>query len=113
MNPRQLTLSITVAVMMGAAAGAQTAQSPQQPAGTPAAPAQPARANRPPPPTRDPNTPGYVKATALPDGAVPAADAYGNFIIGPPYTPAAEMTVQAGVPQGTVHNFTMESTDSK
>ena len=82
----------------------QTAAPPQQPAATTPAP-QPARANRPPPPTRDPNTPGYVKATRLPDGAVPPADAYGNFIIGPTYKPAPEMTVQPGVPQGTVHNF--------
>jgi enterochelin esterase-like enzyme len=69
--------------------------------------------NRPTPPTRDPHTPGYVAATELPDGAVPRADAYGNFIIGPTHNPAPEMTVQPGVPQGTVHNFTMSSADSK
>ena len=50
---------------------------------TPAAPA-PAR---PTPPTRDPHTPGYVTAKELPDGAVPPADADGNFIIGPTHTP--------------------------
>ncbi len=44
---------------------------------------------------------------------LPAANADGNFIIGPTHTPAAEMTVQTGVPQGTVFEFTMESTDSK
>jgi enterochelin esterase-like enzyme len=107
------TFVILVAVMAGfVAASAQTPQAPQAPGATTPAP-QPARANRPPPPTRDPNTPGYVKATHLPDGAVPPADAYGNFVIGPTYTPAPEMTVQPGVPQGTVHNFTMESKDSK
>jgi enterochelin esterase-like enzyme len=106
-------LAIVIAVMAGAiAAPAHTPQAPQQPAATTPAP-QPTRANRPPPPTRDPNTPGYVKATHLPDGAGPPADAYGNFVIGPPYTPAPEMAVQQGVPQGTVHNFTMESKDSK
>jgi enterochelin esterase family protein len=113
MNPMQLTIAITVAVMTGAFAGAPTAQAPQQPAGAPAAPAQPARANRPPPPTRDPNTPGYVKATALPDGQIPRADALGNFIIGPTYTPAPEMQGDPAVLEGTVHTFTMESTDSK
>src|SRR5688572_29957633 len=113
MNPKHLTIAITVAVMTGAAAGAQTAQAPQLPAGAPAAPAQPARANRPPPPTRDPNTPGYVKATALPDGQIPRADALGNFIIGPTYTPAPEMQGDPAVLEGTVHTFTMESTDSK
>ena len=68
---------------------------------------------RPAPPTRDPNTPGYVTAKELPDGAVPPADADGNFIIGPTHNPAPEMTVQEGVPQGTVFDFTMNSTDSK
>jgi enterochelin esterase family protein len=70
-------------------------------------------ATRPVPPTRDPNTPGYVQAKELPDGAVPPADANGNFIIGPTHNPAAETTVQESVPQGTVYNFTMSSADSK
>ena len=70
-------------------------------------------ATRPVPPTRDPNTPGYVQAKELPDGAVPPADADGNFIIGPTHNPAVETTVQEGVPQGTVFNFTMSSAESK
>src|SRR5438128_3617075 len=70
-------------------------------------------ATRPVPPTRDPNTPGYVQAKELPDGAVPPADADGNFIIGPTHNPAPEMTVQEGVPQGTVYTFTMSSADGK
>jgi enterochelin esterase-like enzyme len=68
---------------------------------------------RPTPPTRDPHTPGYVKARELPDGAVPPATADGNFIIGPTHNPAPEMQVQSGVPQGTIYEFTMSSTDSK
>jgi iron(III)-enterobactin esterase len=108
-----ISLTIVVAMMAGIVpAAAQTpAAPPQQPAV--ATPAPPARATRPPPPTRDPNTPGYVKATELPDGAVPSVNAYGNFIIGPTYAPAPEMTVQPSVPQGMVHKFTMESKDSK
>jgi len=78
----------------------------------PPATAQPA-ASRPTPPTRDPSSPGYVTAKELPDGAVPQADVDGNFIIGPTHNPAPEMTVQADVPQGTVHTFTMSSADSK
>jgi enterochelin esterase-like enzyme len=54
-----------------------------------------------------------VEAKELPDGAVPPAHEDGNFIIGPTHTPAPEMTVRDDVPHGTVHNFTMESTDSK
>jgi hypothetical protein len=68
---------------------------------------------RPTPPTRDPNTPGYVAAKELPDGAVPPADADGNFILGPNHNRAPEMTAQAGVPQGTVHDFTLSSADSR
>jgi enterochelin esterase-like enzyme len=82
----------------------------QAPAAAPAAPARPAR---PPAPARDPNTPGYVKAKDLPDGANAPVKEDGDFILGPTHNPAAEMTVQEGVPQGTVYDFTMESTDSK
>ena len=65
------------------------------------------------PPIRDPNTPGYVTARELPDGTNAPVDADGNFIIGPTHVRAPEMTVQEGVPQGTVYNFTMNSADSK
>ena len=77
------------------------------------APAAPARPPRPVPPTRDPKTPGYVQAKDLPDGSVPSPKEDGNFLIGPTHTPAPEMAVMEGVPQGMVYNFTMESTDSK
>ncbi len=77
--------------------------------------AQAATANpiRPEAPTRDPHTPGYVAATELPDGAVPAADADGNFILGPTHTPAPEMVAGDATPHGTVVEFTMSSADSK
>ena len=65
------------------------------------------------PPTRDPNTPGYVAAQELPDGAVPPADGEGNFIIGPTHNAAPEMTPLEGMPQGTIVDFTMNSTDGK
>ena len=64
-------------------------------------------------PTRDPNTPGYVTAKDLPDGANAPANIDGNFILGPTHTAAPEMTAQEGVPQGSVYDFTMESADSK
>jgi enterochelin esterase family protein len=86
---------------------AQTSAPPQPQAQTTAP------APRPAPPTRDPNSPGYVTAKELPDGTVPPPDADGNFIIGPTHVPAPEMTVQDGVPQGTIYNFTMSSADSK
>ncbi|MGH9772129.1 MAG: alpha/beta hydrolase [Candidatus Acidiferrales bacterium] len=68
---------------------------------------------RPTPPTRDPHSPGFVQAKELPDGAVPPANADGNFIIGPTHDPAPEMSVHAGVPKGTVYTFTMSSADSR
>ena len=72
-----------------------------------------ARPKRPTPPARDPNTPSYVTAKELPDGANPQPDMDGNFIIGPTHKRAPEMTSQEGVPQGKVYNFTMNSADSK
>ncbi|MEO8051512.1 MAG: alpha/beta hydrolase-fold protein [Acidobacteriota bacterium] len=81
----------------------------QAPAASPVAAPRP----RPTPPTRDPHTSGYVAAKELPDGANAPADADGNFILGPTHSPAPEMTVTEGVPQGTVYEFTMESADSK
>ena len=69
-----------------------------------AAPA-PSAAARPGPPARDPNTPGYVTAKELPDGAIPPPNADGNFIIGPTHNRAPEMTAHEGVPQGTVFDI--------
>ena len=79
----------------------------------PTAPPVTTRPARPTPPTRDPNTPGFVTATVLPDGANAPADADGNFILGPTHKRAPEMTAKEGVPQGAVFDFTMNSTDSK
>ncbi|MGD1085292.1 MAG: alpha/beta hydrolase-fold protein [Verrucomicrobiota bacterium] len=79
---------------------------------SPPPPATP-RQTRPTPPARDPNTPGYVAAKELPDGANPPAGADGNFIIGPTHQRAPEMTAREGVPQGAVYNFTMSSAGSK
>jgi len=37
----------------------------------------------------------------------------GDFVLGPDYTNAPELTVREGVPQGTIHHFVMDSADSK
>src|SRR5271168_1769646 len=102
MRAPRMTTALWIFSAMLLAAGAR-AQAP--PAAPPLA--------RPVPPTRDPNTPGYVTAKELPDGANAPADADGNFIIGPTHNRAPEMTAQEGVPQGTVVTFTMRSEDSK
>ena len=99
-----------------AAVGAAIAQTPLTLQSTPAPQSQPpaaTRSPRPVPSARDPNTPGYVAAKELPDGANAPANADGNFILGPTHNPAPETAVQESVPQGTVVEFTMSSADSK
>src|SRR5689334_2742748 len=63
-------------------------------------------------PIRDPHTPGYVSATQLPDGAIPAPTADGNFIIGPTHNPAPGMAAP-DLTNGSIVEFTMNSADSK
>jgi enterochelin esterase-like enzyme len=117
MHTTRLTTALILAlVILALATGYMPAiaQAPATPTATPPAqtPAQ-TPPPRPTPPTRDPHTPGYVTATELPDGAVPPADADGNFIVGPTHAPAPETMVQEGVPQGSICNLTMNSSDSK
>ena len=64
------------------------------------------------PPTRDPKSANYPRATELPDGTLPPAGAEGNFIIGPTHNPAPETIAKDGVPKGTTISFTMSSKDS-
>ena len=49
------------------------------------------------------------------DTNLPPANAHGDTesTIGPTYTNAPELTVKAGVPKGTIHEFTMHSEESK
>ncbi len=81
--------------------------------------------NTPPtPPTRAANGPGAPKWIVV--GAQPAssepraaagksapADRNGDFLIGPDYVPAPELTAVHGVAQGSVQQFTMQSQDSQ
>ena len=48
---------------------------------------------------------------AAPGANPPLVD--GNFLVGPTYVSAPELTVVAGVPEGKVEQFSMESTNSK
>ena len=95
---------LKVALLMGVAIAPSCSIAQAPPTAPPA---------RPTPPTRDPHSPGYVTAKELPDGAVPPANADGNFIIGPTHNPAPEMSPPPGTPQGTIVEFTMSSADSK
>jgi enterochelin esterase-like enzyme len=64
-------------------------------------------------PTRDPHTPGYVKAAELPDGTQPAPNKNGNFIIGPTHTAAPETADPNRTLDRSIVEFTMNSEDSK
>lgn len=64
------------------------------------------------PPTRDPKSPHYPRATELPDKTLPPVGAEGNFIIGPTHDPAPETVAKDGVPKGTTTSFQMFSKDS-
>src|SRR3954466_7110408 len=105
--------SIAFLISLAAVVYPTSAQTPVQPPTPPPAATAAQRPPRPPSPTRDPHTPGYVEAKTLPDGANAPLKEDGNFILGPTHNPAPEVTVQEGVPQGEIFNFTMESTDSK
>src|SRR4051812_5594538 len=98
-------------------------------------------ATRTPPPTRlptEPGTPALIpagpnaealaraarhKAASAGDaaanpkeatpGANPPVNAEGDFLIGPVYVEAPELKVAAGVPEGKIKQFSMESTNSK
>ena len=100
-----------------------------------------AAADRKPPPTRlptEPGTPALIPAgpnaealakaaqkkspsaedaAANPKEATPGANppltVEGNFLIGPTYVQAPEMSAPAGVPEGRVQQFNMDSTNSK
>ena len=112
------TTSLSIVVAIGLTTGgnpamAQSAGATSTATASPAPAPSPTLTPRPTPPTRDPNTPGYVTAKELPDGAVPSADVDGNFIIGPTHNPAPETIVQHSAPQGTIIDFAMSSADSR
>jgi enterochelin esterase family protein len=77
---------------------------------TPVTPPAPVR---PTPPTRAPDTPGFVPAKDLPDGVLPPADQDGNFILGSTHAPAPQTVVKMDIPQGDVTEFVLNSADSK
>jgi len=51
--------------------------------------------------------------TEAASGANPPPNFDGNFLIGPSYVPAPELSMTAGVPQGKLEQFSMDSVDSK
>lgn len=95
------------------------ADAPKSDAPKPAAPKSQSPAPRPParpqPPARPFDAPGAPPFTRLDGkpGAMPPLDAVGDFVIGPEYAAAAETKAVAGVPQGKVVQFSIDSKDCK
>lgn len=66
------------------------------------------------PPARPADAPGAPKWTVIAGaGRNAPVDAEGDFLIGPDYLPAPELTPVDGVPQGRVEQFLMKSADSR
>jgi enterochelin esterase family protein len=77
------------------------------------------------PPTRSPTAPGTPALTPVgmksgdtgvlrgAPGVNPPIDTEGDFLIGPDYLPAPELTPVEGVAKGKIETFTMNSADSK
>ena len=68
-----------------------------------------------------PNPPKAVRISALAlllffaacgSGMAETGEGDGRFVISPPYTPAPEVVPNYEIPQGTLHEFTMNSADS-
>ncbi len=78
---------------------------------TPAPRARPPAAPRPAPPTRAVDGPDAPPFTKIQSGNAPLVE--GDFVIGPAYSPAPELTVRRGVPVGKVMQLTLHSKTSK
>src|ERR1019366_235547 len=65
------------------------------------------------PPVRKFDDPGSPPFKVLKTGENPPLDAAGNYVMGPEYKPASERKVVAGVPQGKVKQFTIDSKETK
>ncbi|TWT89360.1 alpha/beta hydrolase [Neorhodopirellula pilleata] len=57
-------------------------------------------------------SPPFVRLDDGP-GMNPPLDANGNFLVGPEYLPAPELSVVAGVPKGRIEQFTIDSKDTE
>ncbi len=108
--PAPLALSILAGIVFSSVAGIVRPM-----LGQAAAPAVPSsqHSERLAPPTRDPKTPGYVTAKELPDGAVPPSHRGWKLCHWSHSQSSPEMSSESTLANGTVIEFTMNSSDSK
>jgi enterochelin esterase-like enzyme len=64
-------------------------------------------------PVRKHDDPGAPPFKVLKEGENPPLDAYDNFVIGPKYVPAPERKKVAGVPEGGVQQFVIDSKETR
>src|SRR3954451_13619401 len=64
-------------------------------------------------PVRNYDDHGAPRFKVLKEGENPPLDAYDNFVIGPKYVAAPERKVAEGVAQGKVHQFVIDSKETK
>jgi enterochelin esterase-like enzyme len=64
-------------------------------------------------PVRKYDDKGAPPFKVLKEGENPPLDAYANFVIGPKYVPAPERKKVAGVPEGKVEQFVIDSKETK
>src|SRR5258708_39846746 len=64
-------------------------------------------------PVRSYDDKGAPPFKVLKEAENPPLDANDNFVIGPKYTPAPERKVVEGVPQGRVHQFVIDSKETR
>src|SRR5687768_4961156 len=64
-------------------------------------------------PVRSPEDKGAPPFKMLKEGENPPLDANDNFVIGPKYVAAPERKPVPGVPQGKVHQFVIDSKETK
>ena len=65
------------------------------------------------PPVRNYDDKGAPPFKVLKEGENPPLDAFDNFVIGPKYVPATERKAADGVPKGKVHQFVIDSKETK
>src|SRR6516225_6800377 len=64
-------------------------------------------------PVRNYEDKGAPPFKVLKEGENPPLDAYDNFVIGPQYVPAPERKKVAGIPEGKVEQFVVDSKETR
>lgn len=106
------TLRVLPFVVLAGLVQSTGLQGADAPKGAKEAPKKQERPGVPARPFDAPGTPKFTRFDGKP-GANPPVDVDGDFLVGPEYVAAPETKAVAGVPQGKVEQFVMDSKDCK